>query len=351
MIDRATLNALPKVCLHEHLDGALRPQTVAELAAEAGLALPCPAEKLGDWFFDTASTGNLVGYLDTFDLTIAVLQTPAGLTRVARELTLDLAADGVVYAELRWAPEQHLSLGFSGRDQVTAVWSGMVQGMQLAAVTGRPIEVRQLLTSLRHLEPNTWTAELTGACRDLGVVGFDLAGPELGWPALRFEEACRLVLDDGMGLTVHAGEADGPDSIAQALAVGATRIGHGIHLIEDCPDGELGPIATAVRDRGVTLEVCPGSNLQTGVASMADHPVTRLRQLGLLVSISCDNRLMSRTTATQEFEQLVEHHGWTLDDFADAARVGLAAAFVDEATKVRIGRLIGGPPSDRSAFA
>ncbi len=340
MIDPDVLRAVPKVCLHEHLDGALRPSTVAELATGEGIALPCARDALADWFFDSASTGNLVGYLRTFDLTIAVLQSPDNLTRVARELTLDLAADGVVYAELRWAPEQHLTRGHTMRAMVAGVFEGMRQGMAEAAGAGRPIEVRQLLTSLRHLEPNTTTAHLALACRDLGVVGFDLAGPEAGYPAERFADACRIVREGGLGLTVHAGEAYGPDSIWQALKVGATRLGHGIHLIDDCPDGRLGHIATAVRDRGVTLEVCPTSNLQTGVASIDEHPVTRLRDLGLRVSISCDNRLMSRTSATHEFEQLAEHHGWTEADFVQVAEVGLAAAFADEPTKARVALLL-----------
>lgn len=335
------LRALPKVCLHEHLDGALRPQTVAELADASGVMLPSAAEDLGRWFFNNASAGTLVGYLRTFDLTVAVLQEPEQLGRVARELTLDLAVDGVAYGEVRWAPEQHLTRGFSMRELIAGVWQGLTEGMALSAAQGRPIEVRQLVTSLRQLEPNTTTAQVAVQCADLGVVGFDLAGAELGYPAERFADACRIITEAGLGLTVHAGEADGPASIAGALSVGATRIGHGIRLIEDCPDGQLGPIAREVLERGVTLEVCPSSNLQTGVASMAEHPVTRLRDLGFPVSISCDNRLMSRTSATAEFELLAAEHGWTIADFAQAARVGLAAAFIDEPTRQSIANRLG----------
>lgn len=219
---------------------------------------------------------------------------------------------------------------------MVAVFEGMQQGMVEAADTGRPIEVRQLLTSLRHREPNTLTAAMALECCDLGVVGFDLAGPEQGYPAGLFADACRVIREGGLGLTVHAGEAYGPDSISQALTVGATRLGHGIRLIEDCQDGEVGPVATAVRERGLTLEVCPTSNLQTGVGSMDEHPVTRLRERGSRVSISCDNRLMSRTSATAEFARLAEHHGWGAADFDQVARAGLAAAFVDDATKARL---------------
>lgn len=342
MSDTDAILRLPKVCLHEHLDGCLRPGTVAELAEAAGVRLPCPPERLGDWFFQQASAGSLVGYLSTFDLTVAVLQRPPHLARVAHELVSDLAADGVVYAEVRWAPEQHLREGFSPRQIVEAVWLGLCEGMRDSAGRGRPIVVRQILSSLRHRDPNTWAARLAVDCQDLGVVGYDLAGPELGFGPDRFAAACRLATDHGLGLTIHAGEADGPASVAAALEVGATRIGHGIRLIEDCTRGLPGPAASATLSAAVTLEICVSSNLQTGIANIQQHPVTRLHEFGFPISISCDNRLMSRTTATRELDLLAKHHAWTPSALAGLAHTGLQAAFVDAATRARVAALLPG---------
>lgn len=334
------LRDLPKICLHEHLDGSLRASTVAELAAAEGLALPVAPEALADWFYETADSGSLVAYLTTFDLTVAVLQRPEHLERVARELVEDLAADGVVYAEVRWAPEVHLREGSSGYEVVAAVWRGLSAGMATEATRGHAIIVRQILTAMRHQEPSTWTADLAVACRDLGVVGFDLAGPEAGFSAERFAEACRVVREAGLGLTVHAGEADGPASVQAALAVGATRLGHGVRIVEDL--GSVpGEVAGEVLQRGVTLEVCPTSNLMTGIATtLADHPIEVLRRAGFLISISCDNRLMSCTTATAELAALEEDCGWTVDDCLAAQYVGIDAAFCDAVERDRVRRVL-----------
>ncbi len=330
------LRDLPKVCLHEHLDGSLRAPTVAELAAVDGVLLPVDPAALGDWFYDRADSGSLVEYLTTFDLTVAVLQRPEHLERVARELVEDLAADGVVYAEVRWAPEVHLRGGSSGYDVVAAVWRGLTAGMATEAARGHAITVRQILTAMRHREPSTWTADLAVACRALGVVGFDLAGPEAGFGAERFADACRVARAAGLGLTVHAGEADGPTSVQAALTVGATRLGHGVRIVEDLGSAP-GEVAGEVLRRGVTLEVCPTSNLMTGIAAtLADHPIETLRRAGFRISISCDNRLMSRTTATAELAALEAACGWTVGDCLAAQYVGIEAAFCDDAERERV---------------
>lgn len=346
-MNRDEIRSLPKISLHDHLDGALRPATVLELAAESGWALPAaePAE-LGDWFFKAADSGSLPRYLETFDHTTAVMQTAAQLRRVAREYVADLAADGVVYAETRWAPEQHVRAGLTMEAAVEAVADGLDEGMCLCQAAGTPIVARQILSAMRHREPDTAIAELVVRYADRGVVGLDLAGAEAGFPAGRFAAAFALVRAHGSHATVHAGEAAGLESIRDAVqACGAERIGHGVRLVDDLTfdragDGDgsvrLGPLATTIRDRRIALEVCPTSNLQTGVcATLAEHPVRQLVDAGLVVTINCDNRLMSRTTQTDELAALVETFGFTRADLrrfaVDAARSAFAPAEVREA--------------------
>ncbi len=334
------IRALPKVSLHDHLDGGLRPATIVELAAQVGHSLPTDdPEELGRWFVESASAGSLERYLETFGHTVAVMQTAEGLARVAREAVLDLAADGVVLAELRYAPEQHLSGGLTPQQVVDAVRAGIDEGTAEAADAGRRIVAGQLVTALRHRDAGDWTAELALANRDAGVVGFDVAGPEAGYPALRHEAALRTLRDASFPVTVHAGEAAGLDSIAEAVhRTGALRVGHGVRIIDDVAlvepteddplgvdDARLGRLAQWVLDQQVTLELCPRSNVQTGAASsVAAHPVTTLLRLGFAVTVNTDNRLMSGTSLTREMTLLVQQAGWTLDDLAD---VTLTAAW------------------------
>jgi adenosine deaminase len=328
---------LPKVVLHDHLDGGLRPATVLELAAEVGHELPAgDADALAAWFAESADSGSLVRYLETFDHTIAVMQTPEALARVAREAVLDLAADGVVYAEQRWAPEQHLGRGMTLPDTVEAVQAGIDEGIREAAAAGRIIRVGQLVTAMRHTDRWQEIAELAVAYRDAGVVGFDIAGPEDGFPPDRHPEVWRFLAEQNFPTTIHAGEAAGLDSIAQAVHLGqADRIGHGVRIAEDITfhdgDGraELGELAHWVRDHQLTLEVCPVSNLQTGAAeSIATHPITRLKELDFAVTLNTDNRLMSRTSMSHEMRRLVTEAGWTIDDLADVTMTAAWSAFV-----------------------
>jgi adenosine deaminase len=372
MIDPEVLRAIPKVALHDHLDGGLRASTVLELGGEIGHELPASdADTLADWFFEAADSGSLVRYLETFDHTIAVMQTPPQLRRVAREWVEDQAADGVVYAEARWAPEQHLRAGLTMAQAVEAVRDGLAEGMAVCAAAGRPIIARQLLTSMRHAEPTPAVAELAVAYRhdsaysSLGssapsltskepeqawlfaqaasVAGFDIAGAEDGFPPSRFAAVFEYLRRHNLQYTIHAGEAFGPASIWEAVQLcGASRIGHGVRLVEDITGGPgewvLGDLANYVLDRRIPLEICPSSNLQTnaarvpnwnnsaegkagldgpgqpGAPSIAEHPFGLLAELGFRVTVSCDNRLMSRTTLSREFGLLAAAFGYTLTD-------------------------------------
>lgn len=338
--------ALPKVVLHDHLDGGLRPATVVELAEEVGHELPTTdPEALGHWFVEAADSGSLVRYLETFDHTIAVMQTADHLRRVAREAVLDLAADGVVYAEQRWAPEQHLTAGLSLQDAVDAVQEGIAEGVAQAADGGRRIRVGQIVTAMRHADRGGEIAELALANRDRGVVGFDLAGAEDGFPPSRHEHALRTLRNASFPVTIHAGEAAGLDSIAEALHVGgALRLGHGVRIVEDITFGEpteddpfgvegaaLGRLAHWVRDQQVPLELAPSSNVQTAATSatsVGEHPITALAALGFAVTINTDNRLMSGTSMSREIQLLVDEAGWTLGDLRDAALTAAWNGFI-----------------------
>ena len=313
------MQAAPKVLLHDHLDGGLRPQTIVELAAEVGHELPAPdAESLGRWFTESADSGSLVRYLETFDHTVADMQNGPAIARVARECVEDLAADGVVYAEIRYAPEQHVSGGMTLDEVVAAVQEGFDAGM---AASGGRIVVRQLLTAMRHQARSMEIAELAIAWRDRGVAGFDIAGAEAGFPPTRHLDAFEYLQRENAHFTIHAGEAFGLPSIWEAIQwCGADRLGHGVRIIDDITVGEdgsveLGRLAAYVRDKRIPLEMCPSSNIQTGAAeSFAEHPIGLLTELRFRVTINTDNRLMSGTSMTGEMHGLVEAFGYTLED-------------------------------------
>jgi adenosine deaminase len=322
-LDLEVLQAFPKVSLHDHLDGGLRPQTIIELAADIGHPLPADnADDLGQWFAESANSGSLERYLETFDHTIAVMQTAPNLRRVAREFVADLAADGVIYGETRWAPEQHLRDGLTEADAIEAVRDGLAEGM---ADRGHEIDVRQLLTAMRQAEPTRDIAELTLRYRRDGVAGFDIAGLEKGYPPSRFLESFQLLRRQSAYYTIHAGEADGCESIWEAVQVcAANRIGHGVAIIEDIQHSTLGDFAAYVRNERIPLEMCPSSNVQTGtVSSIAEHPIPSLDRLGFRVTVNPDNRLMSATSMTREFALLADAFDYT---FADVGRLSINAA-------------------------
>jgi adenosine deaminase len=326
---RVSLRELPKISLHDHLDGGLRPQTIVELADGIGHALPAPdAPSLARWFAAQSDSGSLVEYLTTFDVTLAVMQTAEGLTRVAREFVEDLHADGVIYGELRWAPEQHLARGLTLDEAVDAVQLGIDQAVDAVESAGGFIRAGQLVSAMRQNDRGREIAELALRHRENGVVGFDTAGPEAGFPPSRNRAAFDLLASEWMPVTIHAGEADGLESIRSALLDGrALRLGHGVRIaedlvVEDGPDGlevTLGRLAQWVRDRGIALETSPSSNLQTGAiarwgSTMADHPFDLLYQLGFRVTVNTDNRLMSATTLTRELALLVDAFGYDVTD-------------------------------------
>jgi len=325
----AVINDLPKVSLHDHLDGGLRPATIVDLAGEAGIELPTTdAEALGQWFADQADSGSLVEYLKTFDVTTSVMQTAPQLHRVAKEFVEDLVTDGVVYGEIRWAPEQHLQGGLTLDEAVEAVQAGIAEAVDAA---GGSIRIGQLVTAMRHADRSLEIAELAVRHRDRGVVGFDIAGAEAGFPPANHRAAFDLLAAELFPTTVHAGEADGLASIRSALVDGrALRLGHGVRIFEDVTlsdagDGStlaaLGEVASWVRDREIPLEVAPSSNLQTGAIAawgddLADHPFDVLYQLGFRVTVNTDNRLMSQTSLSRELALLAGTFGYDLDDLA-----------------------------------
>ena len=353
-LTREIIAGLPKALLHDHLDGGVRPETVLELADEIGHELPVngSVEELAAWFRDSADSGSLVRYLETFAHTVAVMQTPDHLYRVAKECVLDLAADGVVYAESRYAPEQHLERGMALDEVVEAVNAGFRDGERMAADAGRPIVVRALLTAMRHAARSREIAELAVRYRDAGVAGFDIAGAEAGFPPSRHMAAFEYLKGENAHFTIHAGEAFGPPSIWEALQVcGADRLGHGVRIVDDIGFGDgtvtddpaganlaalsdptslrLGRLAAYVRDTRVPLEMCPHSNVQTGAApSIAAHPITALARLRYRVTVNTDNRLMSGTSMTQEMSALVEQAGWTIDDLRWVTTNAMKSAFL-----------------------
>jgi adenosine deaminase len=318
MLTLEDIKTAPKVLLHDHLDGGLRPQTVLELARETGYGdLPAGnAPDLAKRLTEGASRGHLEIYLDAFRHTVGVMQTRDALTRVARECAEDLAADGVVYAEVRFAPELHTERGLTLDEVTEAVLDGFRQGSH-----GRGITVYALLTAMRTAARSLEIAELAVRHRDRGVVGFDIAGAEAGWPPSRHLDAFQYVKRENFHITIHAGEAFGLPSIWEAVQwCGAERLGHGVRIVDDIEiarDGtvNLGRLAACIRDRRIPLEMCPTSNVQTGAApSIALHPLRLLRQLSFRVTVNTDNRLMSQVTLSSEFHRLVEEFGYGWSD-------------------------------------
>ena len=304
--------------LHDHLDGGLRPATVIELAREAGYrGLPTTDEAaLAAWFSTGAARQDLVLYLETFAHTVAVLQTKDALIRVAAECAQDLAADGVVYAEVRFAPELHIEVGLTLDEVVEAV----LEGFRLGSA-GTSLTVGTLITAMRHAAHSREIAELAVRHRDGGVVGFDIAGSEAGNPPTRHLDAFQYVAAENFHITIHAGEAFGLPSIWEAVQLcGAERLGHGVRIMDDIAvDAEgratLGRLASFVRDRRVPLEMCPTSNVNTGVSpSIAEHPIGLLARLRFRVTVNTDNRLMSAVSLSSEFASLVDAFDYGWDD-------------------------------------
>jgi len=329
---------LPKVLLHDHLDGGLRPATVLSLAAEHGYdGLPHQEEGALAAWFDQTDSGSLVGYLAAFDETIAVMQTPSALERVAREAVEDLAADGVVYAEIRFAPSLHCRGGLSRAEVIDAVLTGLAAGEETTGTAARVI-----VDAMRQSDDSEEVARVAADYVGRGVVGFDLAGPEAGFPASAHAAAMAVVRSAGLHITVHAGEADGPASMGDALDSGAERIGHGVRIVDDvvAQEGQIvdfGPIARRVRSGAIALEVCPYSNVHTrAVPSAAVHPAGMLHRAGFTITLNTDNRLMSKTTMSKEFGLATGLLGFSEHDLKAVTLNAVEAAFCDEETRTAV---------------
>jgi adenosine deaminase len=337
-LNAETIARAPKVLLHDHLDGGLRPATVLELADAHGYReLPTSdAESLGRWFRQAADSGSLVRYLETFAHTVGVMQHPDAIHRVARECALDLAADGVVYAEVRFAPELSTAQGLPIEAVVEAMVDGFAAGSRDAAT---PITVGALLCAMRQADRWEEVARLVVRYRDAGVVGFDLAGPEIGFPPDRVPEAIGILDRARAHRTIHAGEAAGVESIGAALdGARAERLGHGVRIADEiAADGSLGPLAKRVCAEQVPLEIAPSSNVQTGAyPSLAEHPVDLLHRLGFAVTLNTDNRLMSGVSASSEVAAVADTFGWSWDDVQTVTERALAAAFIGDAERARL---------------
>jgi adenosine deaminase len=334
------IRAAPKVLLHDHLDGSMRPNTVIELAREQGYGdLPTEdPDDLARWFTRGADRRNLELYLETFAHTVGVTQTKDGLMRAAAESAEDMAADGIVYAEVRFAPELHTDGGLTLDEVVESVLEGFRIGS-----ANKPIAIGTLVTAMRHAARSYEIAELAIRHRDAGVVGFDIAGAEAGFPPTRHLDAFQLCMRESFHITIHAGEAFGLPSIAEALNYcGAARLGHGVRIVDDIeigPDGtpNLGRLAAYVRDRRVPLEMCPTSNVNTGAASsIAEHPIGLLRRLRYRITVNTDNRLMSDVQLSDEFIKLAAEFDYGLDDMEWLTLNAMKSAFWPFNQRLRI---------------
>jgi adenosine deaminase len=327
------LYALPKVALHDHLDGGVRPATLLELAKAEGVALPAEsAQALAQHIAARANRGSLVGYLEAFSWTLPVMQSAQALARIAREAVEDLASDGVVLAELRFAPLLHLQQGLSAEQAISAVAEGLRQG---SAATGVPAGL--ILCALRCNDEFDEVARLFDATHADGVVvGVDLAGPEAGFPVSRHPGIARFAASrPGAPITLHAGEAAGVESMWEAVEAGARRIGHGTRLIDDILADRA--LLRAIQERDILLEVCLRSNHQTGaIPTLEAHPLRRFLEEGVKVTLEADNRLMSATRHSAEYQLARELFRVSNADMRAMTRHGLEASFLPAAVKAEV---------------
>ena len=322
----------PKVLLHDHLDGGLRPSTVIDLADISGYKeLPSSnVERLSEWFHEGANRRDLNLYLETFAHTVGVMQDEYSCHRVAKECAEDLAEDGCVYAEIRFAPSLFTTQKLSVHEVIEAVLSGFSEGS-----SGTNLTLRTIVTAMRTSNDSKTIAEAAVDFRDKGVVGFDIAGREAGYPPTDHLEAFQLLQRENFHFTIHAGEAFGLPSIWEAVQYcGAERLGHGVRIIDDIEldsSGNfiLGSLASFIRDRRIPLELCPTSNIHTGaVQSLEEHPIGLLKDLGFRVTVNTDNRLMSNVSMTSELLSLNKAFGWDLDDFSWLTVNAMKSAFL-----------------------
>jgi len=328
---------LPKVLLHDHIDGGLRPQTIIELASKINLPLPShEASAFQELIYEACNQGSLEKYLKNFDYTIAVMQTQDNLIRVARECVLDLAADGIHYAEVRGAPELFTRHGLSMRNVVEATLEGLRQGMQEAKKLGLSITTNLIICAMRQNNLSLEAAQIALEFREKGVVGFDIAGPEYGFPARNHLPAFELLQRKSFPFTIHAGESDSFASMLEAINLcGASRIGHGIRIMDEIDISQdqavLSDASKAIRDQQIHLEMSPTSNLQTGnIKDYNSHPAGVLIELGFNIALNTDNRLMSATSLSREYKVMQDAHNWDLNQINIMNANALRAAFSEE---------------------
>lgn len=341
MVTNEMIRRIPKIDLHDHLDGGVRPETVIELAGEYGIGLPTEdPEKLAEWFLRGADRKNLALYLEGFNMTTAVMQTTEALERVAYEAVIDRGNDNIVYVEIRFAPVLHLRNGLNVESVVEAVLRGLERGKE---ETG--IHYGLIICAMRHQESATSleAAELAVAFRNRGVVGFDIAGDEYGHPPKRHLEAFQFIRSRNFNITIHAGEAFGIESIWQAIQIcGAHRIGHATRLIEDMVVHgsrieSMGSLAHFIRDKRIPMEVCLSSNIHTGAAkSLDEHPFHVYYRNNFRVVLCTDNRLMSGTTLGKEMELAVKHYNLTLRDLEKLTVNTMKSAFLHHDERIQI---------------
>lgn len=341
MIPHEIIKKLPKVELHDHLDGGLRPSTVIDLAKKNNVSIPSENEtELASWFEKGCRLKSLPLYLETFSVTTSVMQNEEALRRVAREAVEDWKKENIVYGEIRFAPILHTKLGLSMEQVVLAVLSGLEEGKKETGVS-----FGLILCALRNQSPNISleVAQLAVAFRDRGVVGFDIAGEEAGFPPEKHIDACLFIRKKNFNITIHAGEAFGLESIWQAVQTcGAHRIGHGTRIIDDMSiDGlritKMGDLAHFILDKRFPLEMCLSSNIGTGAAeSFADHPFFLLLRNHFRVFLCTDNPLMSSTTLTKEMELACDHYGLSLKDLEKISVNAMKSAFIHHEEKLRL---------------
>jgi adenosine deaminase len=313
-----TLRRLPKAELHQHLDGALRPQTAVELAAGVGMSLSL--DEARQRLVAPVRCRDQADLLSYFDLPVSLLQSTAALRRAAAELVEDMAADGTTYGEIRWAPRLHMDGGLGVSEVIDAVSSGVADAREAA---GSSPLIGLIVTAMRSHPPGA-NVELARRAAAFGppVVGFDLAGPEAEYPAPPHSAAFRVAGAAGLGLTAHAGETPGSAHIWEVLEFGISRVAHGAPAIDD-PD-----LVQSLRERGVTLDMCPTSNVQAAIVpDLASHPVARLHRAGVSVTLSTDDRTVSNTTLSDELARVALATGMTPDELAEIAINGFRRAF------------------------
>jgi len=329
MDDASYFQAIPKAELHLHLDGSVRPRTVLELAKQGGVPLPTQdLERLTDFLEATDRTASLIEYIAYFELPIAVLQSVPALERATYELCEDLKNDNVRYVEIRYGPWLHVQRGLSLTDVIRAVLSGWNAGRKAFGLEGGVI-----VTALRDMPPeqNVSLAQVAGRYVNDGIVGFDLAGDEAGHPPILHEDAFRVARSLGLSITIHAGEAAGPESVRQAISMGALRLGHGVRAQEDAD------VLAMIKENGVQLDMAPTSNAQTkAVRRIQEHPLRRFYEQGIKVTISTDSRTVSHVTLTQEYQTVSRVLGCSPEEIAAMNLQALDGGFGDDVTRARL---------------